>query len=198
MNKLLIVGLLLGSMSCDVKTCYPLTYYWQYTYFKVGETGKSPLGYKIDDPKGELNVTAVDQTLKNVVDCMSRVAPLTKEERKAAMCADKPENEIKSCLTIKSPPVWVVSTCSGAQVFDCGAPQESCLMKGLSPTEQCPCRCRAIKQDFETIITAPNLELLPWEFVELTTGCYAIQNIQRYQECASPGQRPKEFVDSLK
>lgn len=183
---------------CQVETCYPIGDNWPYKHFDVSkQLTTSSLGYKVDDPKSELNVKALDETLANVVQCMNQQAPLTKAELIEADCNEKPEVSVKACLTVKAAPNWIVSTCSGSQVFDCDAPQSGCLAKGITPTDSCPCRCRALNQDFEVLVTTPNLELVPWRFVEMTTGCYQIQYIARYQECASPERRPKWFTDSL-
>lgn len=141
--------------------------------------------YIVDDPAHELDPRVLDATVDNVVSCISSVLPLASSEREAAACVGEPTLEVRSCLTVRVPS-WHVSPCTGRQLFACAVPAESCLAKGETPTAECPCACRAIIQDNEMILTAPNLELFPARLTELMTGCDYIWGT-RLAKCGSPG-----------
>jgi hypothetical protein len=143
--------------------------------------------YSIDDPNHEVNRYDLDQTIRNTLNCLEGVETLSEQECLTAWCVKNNWTlEIRSCLVIKVPDVWWVSPCTGSQIFECAAPAASCRAKGQEPTDQCPCSCRAAIQNDQVIITAPNLELLPWRLTELLTGCEQIQNVPRLAECGSP------------
>lgn len=78
----------------------------------------------------------------------------------------------RECLTVKVAPDWYISPCSGQEIFPCAMPKEVCLNKGLTEEdlERCPCSCRAIIQDENTIIVTPNLFLYRGELARMVTG----------------------------
>ena len=158
--------------------------------FRVSEK----FGFVIDDRKHEIDDGVLDQTVENTLRCIEGLGRLTEEERRAAWCTGEVVPEIRSCLVIKAAPEWRYSCDGRTQVFSCNAPDASCRAKGLEPTAACPCSCRAAVQDNSILITAPNLELVPWRLTEMLTGCDQLQNVPRLAACGSPAlvQAPKD------
>jgi hypothetical protein len=144
-----------------------------YTNYPVRPTSMTPLGIALDDPKGELDPAKVDAVATAVLQCLQSadIAHLSQQERTDAQCYFSTELAIKHGLTIKVAPDWYVSACTGEQIFPCSVPNASCEAKQESPTPQCPCSCRAIIQDHDVIVTAPNMRVVPAQLVTLMTGC---------------------------
>lgn len=76
----------------------------------------------------------------------------------------------RNCLTVKIASDWYVSPCSGQQVFPCRINPRVCTDKDIEITEECPCRCRAMIQDENTIVTTPNLYLFRGELARMVLG----------------------------
>lgn len=179
-NKLLILSLFILSCPPFVyqhsPPCYPEAGRFNYTaYATDGGYFVEELGITIDDPRGDLDLKRVRHAINATVECVNRVYPaLTRDQHAAAYCMSVPDLTIHSCMRIQVPQDWHVSQCTGSQVFPCNVPTASCTAKGQTPTEVCPCSCRAMIQDQQTILTAPNLELFPAQLTELLTGCQQI------------------------
>lgn len=163
--------------------CYPNAHRPNYTSYQTTVTYRTPGGISVDDAKLQLDPALVDDIAADVLGCLEAAAPLDANESAMAMCGRAPVYEIRSCLVLKVPDNWYTSNCTGSQLFPCNVPNQSCLNKGLTPTNSCPCACRASIQDEAVIVTAPNLELLPGKMVELFTGCSQIWRIQRLAMC---------------
>jgi hypothetical protein len=144
--------------------CY-LTGLVNYTNYNVQVTSRTTAGVSIDDPKGELDQRKIDNIIITVLECV-RNAKLVP----ANLCYGEPAIEVRSCLVIKVAPDWHTSACTGEQGFG-DAPVASCEAKGQTPTKECPCSFRAITQDNGTVITTPNLKLLPAQLTSLFSGC---------------------------
>lgn len=177
--------------SCMPDICYPARGNYQMIEgYDVTPTFRtSSHGFVIDDPKNELNDEVLDRTVSNVVKCLKDAGPPNKVQRREGWCIGDWTPEIRSCLVIKVAPEWRPSCSGQGEVFSCAAPVESCRAKGLEPTAECPCSCRAAVQGSGMIVTTPNLELVPWRLVELLSGCSQIQNVLKLAECGNPNMR---------
>ncbi len=178
-----LIGIVLSG--CGVT--YPDSNRPNYTSYAFHHTYTTNLGIQVDDPKHELDVGSLDKTIVNVENCLAEIKPLTDDEKVTYLCyGDNPVYSIKYELNVQVPDDWYISDCSGKEVFPCTVPDASCEAKGLTPTNSCPCSCRAMIQDNTTIITAPNLELFPAQLVQLLTGCAQIWHGGRLQRCGEP------------
>jgi hypothetical protein len=137
-----------------------------YTRYTFTETARTRAGIRVDDPRQELYLDWLDVVVGHTFNCL-HMAPVLPPE-----------------FGVKVPPDWVVSACSGAQVFPCNVGNAGCVAKGQTPTEQCPCRCRAVVQDQRIIVTAPNLEVFPGRLVTLLTGVENPWADDRLKTCA--------------
>jgi hypothetical protein len=144
-----------------------------YSDYKVVHTYVTPIGLNVDDPKHELDVDLLDRTTLNVLACLQQFkdSPLTNQEKSDGFCLNKPDIELKSCLTIKVAPDWRYSPTSNEQLTGICAPDASCVAKGLHPTGACSCQFRAVIQDNCTIITTPNLKIYPAQLTQLLMSC---------------------------
>jgi hypothetical protein len=90
----------------------------------------------------------------------------------------------RSCLKVLIPNNWYTSECTGSQMFSCRINPQVCLDKGITEEELavCPCACRAIIQDENIIVSAPNLQLFKAELARMVTG---INNVwtTNFTEC---------------
>jgi hypothetical protein len=142
-----------------------------YTNYPVRTTSHSALGFGIDDPNNELDLTRLDKIVGSVRDCIASLRELTDNEIAQGDCiTPTPIAEVRSCLTVKTAPDWHLDCLGKEQVFG-NAPVASCEAKGETPTASCPCEFRAIIQDNCTIVTAPNMKILAGQLATLMTTC---------------------------
>lgn len=173
-------------------SCYPSHQFSSFTQYSFRGTYSTPrYGIEVDDPQRQLDIPQLEGTLSNVEACMQQfvTVPLTEVELKEADCVGAVVPEVRSCLQIQTAPDWQLSACTGEQVFPCAVGNQRCFEKEQIPTEQCPCSCRAIVQDNQTIIVTPNLRLLPANLVTLMTGCLNPWG-GRLGQCASTSTIP--------
>jgi hypothetical protein len=165
--------------------CYS-SYTRNYTAYTVTPDRTNPkYGYGIDDPAHTLNDTVIESIVGKTLACVKSLGQLTIPERDAAECVGGQELTIHSCMTVKVAPDWGYScrvvNSQQAQVFPCAVPAASCLDKGLVPTVECPCSCRAIIQDNATIVTVP----------DVSTGVFSAQLITLWTGCVNPWPVPR-------
>ncbi len=165
---------LIALMGCGVY-CPP-----NYTNYTFNETYVTPWGIQVDDPNYQLDPNGLDATAINVVNCLENIV-LSETDLQTAWCVDQPHDYLP--LKVKVPD-WHVS-CTGHEVFACNVPDASCEAKNEVPTAQCPCSCRAIIQD-DFIVTAPNLELFPAQYLQYMTGCEQVWSVPQLAQCADP------------
>lgn len=184
MKYLLVI--LIVFTACDKPKCYGFSGIVPISHYDYSNINRhTDAGISVDDQRYELDLDRVDFITYDVAKCLSDMKPLSVEEMTAAKCSRTPFHpEVRSCLVIKVPQDWYVSTCTGNQLFRCNVPDQSCFDKGLAPTKQCPCACRASTQDDTAIITAPNLALYSTKVVELMTGCEYPWGVERLGYCA--------------
>ncbi len=156
-------------------TCYTDYGFSNFTSYTISVTTRTPIyAIGIDDPKHELDLGRIDQTVRNVSECVLAIADggFSEEEFIQGECYTRIiDPAIKSCMTIKVAPDWHISPCSGEQLFSCDIGTFRCEQKGLIPDPKCPCSCRGIIQDGDVVIITPNMRLLPATLTTLMTGC---------------------------
>ena len=76
-----------------------------------------------------------------------------------------------SCIKVKVPDSLYQSSCSGEWLFPCDVDDQYCRAKGIEPTEECPCDCRATVQDSNVIVTNHKLNLFRAELARMVTAC---------------------------
>lgn len=163
--------MLLALASCDPEPCFNNRFYG-YTDYSINITHRTPgLNLRVDF-SGQESELDVDFILKG----------LDKRTTELLNCLHREDQDL-SCLKIKIPANWYVSECTGAQLFPCDITDWSCGMKGIEPTENCPCACRAAIQDHDNIITAPNLELYKGELAKMLTDYWNPWAIEGIREC---------------
>lgn len=136
--------------SCEEEKCY-INNYFNVTSYEVEPTNKTPMGIKIDDPLGLLDVHRVDTLVMELEDCLGIRLKV-------------------ECITIKVPLDIYKSPCTGVWLFECVIDPQLCIDKGLIPTSECPCNCRSAIQDDNVIVVTPTLETLKGELTRLMTG----------------------------
>lgn len=157
--------------SCEEGPCFKNRFYG-YTDYSINTTHRTPiLRVRVDFSGQEKSLDAdfilreLDIQTAEVLSCLGR------------------EYQDLSCLRIKIPANWYISPCTGEQLFPCDIPPWSCGMKGITPTDECPCACRAIIQYHDNIITTPNLKLYKGELVKLLTDYWNPWLIDGIKEC---------------
>lgn len=182
--KFALLALLLAGCT---NQCYPEADYWNWTSYTTVITHDTPGGIHLDDPQHQLDPARVDRAVKNVVACLAqfKVQPMSTAELNAAECYGRPTLEIRACLVVKVPDWHPSCRDPKEEVFLCDVPNASCTEKGLTPTVECPCSCRAMIQDNTTLLTTPNMRLFPAYLTTLLTGCNRPWN-NRIASCSSP------------
>ena len=194
-NILLTMRTLLLSIvflsACTV-TPFPDHGRFNYTAYTFHPTRTTAAGNIVDDQGNQVSDAVVDGTIKNALDCFNSIPHLTFDEREKAACEGHSLWGFDGSIKVKVVTDWHVSACSGKQLFSCYVPDASCEAKNLPVHEfpdggsvECPCECRAMIQDDDFIATAPNLELLPWQVVELVSGCEHIEFVERLSLCGA-------------
>lgn len=166
------LGILLGLIGCATSNIY-WGNYQNVTSYKINTTYTTPKGIKVDDPKHELFPRLVDKMTDEVEACIAALpAKWTQAQAQTGNCIalDVPRNIDRTKLTVKVPPDWYTSPCSGEQEFKCDINQKLCDQKPETIGMPCPCACRATLQD-GAVVTAPNMKLYKGELARLVTGC---------------------------
>lgn len=179
------VVFILTTVNCGID-CYD-AWYPNYTKYGFKETTKTKLGIRVEDPNNELDLDRLDAITLDVIDCLKGIKELTLAEQVDAECLRGYhfESDIKSCFSVKVPE-WHYSPCTpGEQLFQCSVGDGPCLFKGLTPTKECPCLCRAMIEDNAMVLTTPNLKLYPAYLVTLLTGCN-LPWTPTLSKCANP------------
>lgn len=154
-------------------------------YFHVGATSTTLEGVRVDvsghdDLMPELG-EQIDLTIRDVYQCLEDGGlldgPVPVEDLQGAWCYDesfefRQRTSCVDCLAVKVPKKWETSCIdAGIQLLPIDAPDWYCLQKGLTPTNECPCRWRAGIQDGNVLITTPDLGMFRHELMRYITGC---------------------------
>jgi hypothetical protein len=172
---------------CD-KYCvhgFPQTENPYYTNF----TELTEKGVRVDREGvvGAPTLNQIDQAIDEVEACLTRNFPggyMGEEIRLRTTGAyDSFTLPLKrKCLRVKVAADTV--EVDGCELLPWPAPTALCEAKGLTPTEDRPCRWRAGIQDRQTAVTTPNLYLLKDPIVRIVTGSSAIWSEPLLAECA--------------
>jgi hypothetical protein len=166
----IIVNILL---SVCIISCAP-----EYCYDNIFEGWTDyPVNPSIQTPVLKIDVDFSGQKID-----VATLLELDKQTQELLYCLGK-DNFDLGCLVIKIASNWYISPCSGEQLFPCNIPESSCKMKGVEPTKECPCACRAVIQHHDVIITAPNLKLYKGELAKLVTGYWNPWAIEEIRKC---------------
>ncbi len=150
-KAILVIGLiLLTQIYGCTDPCYN-NHYLDITTYDISQNLSTTNGIKVDDPQRELDLAELDRQTTSLEECLRITVN-------------------RQCLIVKVAPDWYTSPCSGQQLFPCDIPISVCEDKGITLTEECPCNCRAIIQNENTIIVTPDLLLYRAELARMVTG----------------------------
>ncbi len=203
--KSILMGAAFGCLagSCG-QPCYPERNYQSVTYYDVNVDRYTPKGIGLDDPKNEawkLDADEVDWQVDDLERCMNKgfaENPVLSEESNPVVtfsgqtfqnCTRSEFYEKieirRDCLTVKVPDDLYQSKCGDQMLFPCDVDPQACLDKGVTPTEECPCACRAIIQDDSCIITNPAMSVFRGELARMVTGCNNSWIVEQLKGCLS-------------
>ncbi|MFH0752469.1 MAG: hypothetical protein V1914_02620 [archaeon] len=204
-NKLLSLVAVAGLgfiANCDFSE---LCYYRPYqntTSYEVIPDRYTPNGIGLDDPKKEewrLDAGEVDWQVDDFEACLNEnfaKNPVLSEESNPVVtfgdytfqnCVKNEFYETfevkRDCLVVKVPDDLYESKCSDQMLFPCDVNPQACLDKGVGPTEECPCNCRATVQDDNYIITNPALSVFRGELARIVTTCNNPWIVEQLRGC---------------
>lgn len=158
---------------CD--ECYG-GYVYGYTSYRYNRTDRTASGIGVDASRAKIvDLAKLDARVDAIEACLRpllrQYAHITDEQRIAWGCwpenyADEPIK--RGCFTVTL--VDPVQGCLGFDLLPDRAPDASCTSKGLTPTDECPCRFREVIQGSASIITTSTRMPL-WDLVSIVTGC---------------------------
>ncbi|MDD4476965.1 MAG: hypothetical protein PHY40_02290 [Patescibacteria group bacterium] len=138
--------------------------YSSITDYDVNPDILSPSGILVDTSGFEVDLEELDKQIADLETCLR--IPVR-----------------RNCLTVKIADDWYQSVCSGQQLFPCNIDSQICYDKDVEPTAECPCACRSMVQNENTIITTPNLYLFRAELARMITGENNIWVIPEITKC---------------
>lgn len=179
MKRVVAILLLLGCASLRGAPGY-----WQAnvsnTSYKLSADGwrTTPNGVLLHDPKRELDDMHLDVIVNRLEACIDSLAPTRAELKSGACPVAVPwvrNGFRRDWFEIAVAPDWYVSECTGAQAFPCYVSPTDCARARQDKPElrglDCPCACRGTIQQNRTVLTTPNMHLLPGTLFQLVTGC---------------------------
>jgi hypothetical protein len=158
--------------------------YWQAnlsnTSYKLSSEGwqTTPGGVLLWDPRKQVEVPRLDRIVSELETCIASLSP-TREQLVSGACpvaVPWAHNGFRrDWFEVAVAPDWYASSCTGAQVFPCYIAPSDCEQAKRDKPElvgkNCDCACRATIQNNRTIVTTPNMQLLPGTLFSLVTGC---------------------------
>jgi hypothetical protein len=130
--------------------------YQNITDYSFSEDSSSPEGVALDTNGWPVDAGEIDARVRQVEACLGTEIP-------------------RDCLHVVIASDWYVSPCTGVALFPCDMPQEVCDAKEMpGQTEACPCACRSIVQNYDTIVTTPELSNFAGELARLVSGNNAV------------------------
>jgi len=165
------------------------------TNYSIDPTLRTPNGIKVDSSNQIVDLNDIDRRTDEVEACLGKmfpdgVLPADIVSKSTCLYNHFDTHVHRDCLQVKIPPDWYKGCidenwqyCSnvpgcGEEVFPCKVDPALCEAKGFTPTPECPCACRAMIQDNNTIVTAPNMHLYKSELIRLITSCNNIWTSQ--------------------
>ena len=169
-----------------------------YPAYEINDTQFTPSGIAVDTSGQDINLETVDTVVDDVEACLFEQYPerIPQDVMEEAWCRNDWEGKIRpldrSCITIKIPDTCTLSEDGTQYLLDRDAPEYLCEEKGLSGKG---CSWRSGIQDGETIVTCPDLYMLPDPIVRYMTTCY-VAWVDKLETCANP--RTKALTGELK
>lgn len=173
--------------------------------YDVHPTLTTPKGIRVDPTGQPVDLLVIDRLTDEVEACLKEqigTGPdIPSNIAKDGLCGDCSYNWPidRSRIVVKIPSDWTLSCDKTEQVLPVLAGDLGCLAKGLTPTEKCPCRWRALLQTVETngadgasgvIVTTPNFFLYKDPLIRMVTGCQKVWADPALAKCASPTTAP--------
>jgi hypothetical protein len=194
MRCILLAALLLFT-ACEPEEecCYEDSHLANITFYSVKANRHTPNGIGLDDPLNPehvLDAAEIDRKMDAFEACLNKNFlnnPYVVEENGHCLRTNFEDGiSIKRhCLTIKVPDDLYKSKCSDEWLFPCDVDDQYCLAKGIVPTEECPCSCRATVQDNNNLITNHVLNVLWGELARVVTTCNNPWVVPQIQGCLS-------------
>jgi len=154
----------------------------------------TPRGINVDDSGQEVDLEMIDRVVDSVESCMNEMFPndLPDEIVTAGWCQDWTQDKKgqykhkidRECLTIKIPNTWTYSKDGLQMVLDRDAAEYLCEQKPNYVKGE-GCHWRAGIQEKNTIVTLPDLYMLPDPLVRYMTSCKTAW-VSELSKCAAP------------
>ncbi|MEA3272143.1 MAG: hypothetical protein U9P90_00570 [Patescibacteria group bacterium] len=184
MRILTIFIFLLFVCGCNPQKCY-YNNYQNITDYGISPNTETPNGIAVDTSEFDVDLEEIDRQVDSLESCLREAfAENSLIDEETAVAQDcrvdgfglRREFDLeftinRDCLIVKIASDWSVSSCSGQQVFPCDINPAVCEAKGIEVTDECPCMCRSMLQDENTVVTTPNLYLFRGELARMVTGC---------------------------
>lgn len=157
MRRVILSFVLLLCGCADETNCYENNFE-NITNHTISPDTSTPEGISVDTGGYPINLQMLDERINRIESCIQNLFknyPLPDAKWKCLKTRFDPQEKLlRKCLVIKIvPPVY--SPCSDWQFIGEYAPAEFCLVKGVVPKPECPCRWRTAIQDENVIITPP-------------------------------------------
>jgi hypothetical protein len=141
--------------------------------YKVENVQPTPSGIKVDTSGWDVSLEMVDTVVNSVERCLAQTFPgkIPKTLRESAWCNFEKVRPLKrDCITIKIPSSCFLSKDESEYLLDRKAPEYLCEQKENYEPEH-GCFWRTGIQEDETIVTCPDLYMLPDPIVRYMTSC---------------------------
>lgn len=134
--------------------------YANVTNYYVNATVSTPSGISVDLSDQLVDLEKIDELTLHVESCLKTTI------HRQFFVVKIPSNWYNGCRN----KYWQLcyDPGCGEQLFPCFVDPRLCEEKGFF--EQCECGCRAIIQDNNVIVTAPNLHMYTAELIRMVTG----------------------------
>ncbi len=143
------------------------------------------IGY---DPSGlPIAPELIDRLTGEVEKCLASVEA---DAGVARACMQYAGTIDRKSFVVKIANDWVLSCDGSQQLLPVLAGSAGCIAKGLTPSEQCPCRWRAGIECPNQIITTPSFYLYKDALTRFVTGCADPWAYPSLATCVSPSTTP--------
>lgn len=154
--------------------------------YDVHPTSVTALGIRYDPSGMPISPEVIDRLTNEVEACLVNVA----SEHEAPQCMSSVSRIDRGSFIVKIASDWVLSCDKTEQLLPVLAGSDGCIAKGITPTEQCPCRWRAGVKCPNVIIATPSLYLYKDALIRFITGCANPWASPALASCATPTTDP--------
>ncbi len=164
---------------------------WGYAYhafnrYEVQQTSVTESGI-VYDPSGlQISPALIDRLTFEVESCLT----LVEKSNTGPSCMIFHGSIARNSFVIKIASDWVLSCDKSEQLLPVYAGSEGCIEKGITPTEQCPCRWRAGIKCPNVLIVTPSFYLYKDALIRFVTGCQNPWASPALASCATPSTLP--------